>query len=106
MAQTRKADVVVADPEPMARSGMIHLIDSHPLFRMCGEAETLARARELCVRYKPSLLIMDPTMGDGFSFLKDLPRWSRTTRSVVFTGLNDALSVQRAFKAGACGYVT
>lgn len=106
MAHPRKADVLVADPEPVARNGLIHLINSHPELRVCAEAETLPLTRELCSKHKPAVLVLDPAMSDGFTFIKDLPRWSRGTRVVVFTGLNDMLSVQRAFKAGACGYIT
>src|SRR5687768_3495890 len=106
MANPRKAEVLVADAEPVARTGMIHLINSHPKLRVCAEAETQAMARELCERHKPAVLVLDVAMGDGLSLIHDLPRWSRETRVVVFTSTNDALAVQRAFKAGACAYVT
>ena len=106
MDQLRKADVLVVDAEPVTRTGLIHLINSHPKLRVCAEAETLAGARELCQRYKPAVLVLDPGIGDGFALIKDLQRWSRKTRVVVFTGMNDALAVQQAFKAGACAFVT
>lgn len=106
MAHPRKADVLVADSEPVARAGLVHLLNSHSRLRVCAEAEMLDAVRELCLRHKPAVLVLDPAMGDGFTFIKDLPRWSRDTRAVAFTSLGDALSVQRAFKAGVCGYVT
>jgi DNA-binding NarL/FixJ family response regulator len=106
MATPRKADVLVTDAEPLARTGLVHLINSHPRMRVCAEAETLARARELCSQHRPHVVVIDPVMGDGCTFIKDLPRWSSGTRAVVVTRLHDAQSVQRAFKAGACGYVT
>ncbi len=106
MAHPRKADVLIADAEPVARCGLVHLIDSHPKLRVCAEAETLDRTRELCARHRPAVLVLDPAMGDGFTLIKDLPRWSSRTRVVVFTGMHDALAVQRAFKAGACAFVT
>jgi DNA-binding NarL/FixJ family response regulator len=106
MAHPRKADVLVADTEPVARCGLVRLLNSHPKLRVCAEAETLAAARELCARHRPAVLVLDPAMGEGFTFIKDLPKWSRGTRVVVFTGQHDALAVQRAFKAGACGFVT
>lgn len=106
MAHPKKADVLIADAEPVARCGLVSLINSHPRLRVCAEAETLALARELCSKHKPAVLVLDPAMGDGFALIKDLPRWSRETRVVVFTGMNDALAVQRAFKVGACAFVT
>jgi DNA-binding NarL/FixJ family response regulator len=106
MAQIRKADVLIADPEPIARTGLVHLVNSHLLLHVCGEAENSGSARELCARLHPSVLVLDPAMGDGLALLKDLSRWSPGTRVVIFTALHDPLSVQRAFKAGACGYVS
>lgn len=49
---------------------------------------------------------MDPAQGDGFALMRELPRWSAQTRVVVLTRLADAASVQRAFQAGARGFVT
>ncbi len=62
--------------------------------------------RELCSKLKPDVLVMDAACGDGFTLINELPRWSAQTEIVVFTALADALSVQRAFRAGALGYVT
>ncbi|MEO7318275.1 MAG: response regulator transcription factor [Chthoniobacteraceae bacterium] len=101
-----KANVIVADAEAVARFGLVKLIDSHKQLRVCAEAESLSAARELCAKHQPEVVVLDPAMGDGFAFIKDVPRWSPRTRVVAMTGLEDALSVQRAFKAGACGYVT
>ncbi len=82
MAHIRKADVLVVDAEPVARTGLIHLINSHARLRVCGEAETLARAQELCARHQPEVLVLDVAIGDAFSFMKDLPRCSATSRPV------------------------
>lgn len=106
MANPRKVRVLVADAEAVARYGLVHLIGSHPQLMVCAEAESLAVVRELAEKYKPEVIVLDPLLGDGFTFLKDLPRWCPGARAVVLTNLCDALSVQRALKAGACAYVT
>jgi len=107
MAQPRKADVLIADAEAVARMGMVQLINSHPGLRACGDVETLDEARVRCEREQPAvLLVLDVAMGDGLTFIKDLPRWSRWTRVVVYTALSDVLALQRALRAGAFGYAT
>jgi len=106
MANPTKARVLIVDCEPASRLGLMQLIKEQKTLCVCGDADTLAAARQWCEREKPDLMLLDPAMGDGFTFIKDVPRWCARTRVVVFTGLEDALSVQRAFKAGACGYVT
>lgn len=52
------------------------------------------------------MLVLDPTMGDGFTIIRDVRRSSARTQVVAFTALVDASSVQRAFKAGACACIT
>ena len=104
----RKANVLLVDAEPVMRCGLVHLINSHAELQVCGEAETLPAARAACERWRPELVVLDVAMGggEGFALVKELPRWNAALRVVAFTGLEDAGSVQRALRAGVCGYVT
>ena len=108
MRTQRKANVLLVDAEPVMRCGLLHLINSHAALQVCGEAETLPAAREACERWRPDAVVLDVAMGggEGFALVKELPRWNAALRVVAFTGLEDAASVQRALRAGVCGYVT
>lgn len=106
MELSKKSSVLVADAEPLARRGLVNLLNENVSLKVCAEAECIGAARELCANLRPAVLIMDPAQQDGFTFIKDLPRWSAGTRVVVLTGLEDATSVQRAFQLGVCGYLT
>ena len=106
MPNSRKANVLVVDAEAVARFGLVQLINSQALLRVVGEAETLPVARELASRLKPDVVVLDPALGDGMHFIKELARSKAQSKVVAFTALEDALSVQRAFQAGVCGYVT
>lgn len=101
-----KFTVLAADSEPLSRQGMVAAINNHPQLRVCAEAASLGEVRDLCLAHQPDVLVLDPAQGDGFALIKDLPRWSPRVKTVVLTRLEDASSVQRAFQAGACGYVT
>lgn len=101
-----KNRVLIVDAEPITRYGLMHLIKEQKSLCVCGDADNLPSARDWCQKEKPDLVILDPSMGDGFGFIREVPRWSAQTRVVVLTTLEDALSVQRAFKAGALGYMT
>lgn len=105
MPNSRKANVLVVDAEAVARFGLVQLINSQAHLRIVGEAETLPMARELASRLKPEVVVLDPALGDGLHFIKDLARLKARPQVVAFTALEDALSVQRAFQAGVCGYV-
>lgn len=105
-ANTRKLKVLIVDAQPVTRRGLSHLINTTDRLRVCAEAESAPQARELCLRHGPDLAVLDLALDDGFALLKEFPRWSPGIRLVAFTALEDALTVQRAFKGGALGYVT
>lgn len=106
MSNNRKISVLIVDAHPIARLGLVHLLNGHGRLRVCGEADSSPTARELCARHRPDLAVLDLALGDGFGLLKEFPRWAPGIRVVAFTSLEDALSVQRAFQGGAHGYVT
>ena len=106
MAHLKKATVLVVDAESVARYGLVHLIDAHPALRVAGETDNFGKARELIARLKPEVVVLDPAQGDGLHFVKELARCGMHSRVVAFTSLDDAVSVQRAFKAGVCSYIT
>ncbi len=106
MELTQKSSVLVADAEPLARRGLVHLLTECGKLEVCAETDRIGAARDLCVLYRPAVLVMDPAHDDGFSLIKDLAQWSRGTRIVVLTALEDAASMQRAFQHGACSYLT
>ena len=104
MANSKKANVLVVDAEPVARHGLVNLINAHVALRVTGEADNLGVARELALRLKPEVVVLDPSMGDGLHFVKELAR--HNVRVVAFTSLDDAGSLERAFRAGIWSYVT
>ena len=106
MANSKKVNVLVVDAEPVARYGLVQLINGHAALRVAGETDNFSAARELALRLKPEVVVLDPALGDGLHFLKELARCSAQSRVVAFTSHDDALTVQRAFKAGVCSYIT
>ena len=108
MRNPRKSNVLIVDAEPMARCGLLHTINSHTALQICAEADSLPAARSACERWKPEVVVLDVALGggEGFALVKELPRWNPNLCVVAFTGLEDTASVQRALRAGVCGYVT
>jgi two-component system invasion response regulator UvrY len=106
MANLRKARVLVVDAEPVSRYGLAHLFNSHERLCVVAEAEALPQARDLYVQHQPELVVLDSALGDGVAFIREVKRFSPKGRVIVFTAQADALSVARAYRAGAVGYVT
>ncbi len=98
--------MLVVDAEPLARHGLVDVLQRQPDLQIGAEAGSIAEARDLSARLQPQVLVLDPAQEDGFAFIKELPRWSAQTRVVALTRLEDAESVQRAFQCGVHGYVT
>ncbi len=75
---------------------------------ICGGAETASRARELCIKHCPDLIVLDAEIagGESLSLLKDFSRLHPTARTLVLGEREDAPWLQRVFRAGASGYVS
>ena len=82
MPHSKKVNVLVVDAEPVARYGLVRLVNEHPALRVAGEADNLGTARELALRLKPEVVVLDPAMGDGLHFVKELTRCSAAARII------------------------
>ena len=103
-----KAKVLVVHRTGFVRSGVLSLIANSMQFMACGETDEAPLARELFVRHKPKLVLLGLTLrgGDGFQLIKDFCKLEPAAATLVLSELNDALSIRRAFRAGARGYLT
>jgi YesN/AraC family two-component response regulator len=61
----RVLGVAIVDDEPLARYGLRKLVSMQTGFRVVGEAETGAEARELIERARPDVVLLDVQMPDG-----------------------------------------
>ena len=103
-----KAKVLVVHRIGFVRSGVLSLIAKSMQFMACGETDEAPLARELFVRHKPKLVLLGLTLrgGDGFQLIKDFCKLEPAAATLVLSQRNDALSIRRAFRAGARGYLT
>ncbi|MBA3962640.1 MAG: response regulator transcription factor [Chthoniobacterales bacterium] len=107
MGFPEKLSVLIVHHAPLMRFGLATLIRSSRRFRIAGETGEAPTARRLFAQTKPSLVVLSLSLrqGDGFSLLKDFRKMDSSARAVVVTARQDSLSLQRAFKAGARGFV-
>jgi DNA-binding NarL/FixJ family response regulator len=103
-----KAKVLVVHRTGFVRFGALSLIAKSMQFMACGETDEAPLARELFLRHKPKLVLLGLTLrgGDGFQLIKDFCRLDPAAATVVLSERTDALSLRRAFRAGARGYLT
>jgi DNA-binding NarL/FixJ family response regulator len=99
--------VLVVHRSPLTRLGVREVLKAARAFEICGETDGAQEGRSLFVQHAPELVLIGLSLsgGDGIELIKDLLKLDPRARIVVLSTREDALSVQRAFRAGACGYV-
>jgi DNA-binding NarL/FixJ family response regulator len=107
MISPKTLSVLVVHHAPVTRFGLTTLLKSNRGFKVVAETNSAPVARRLFAEIQPDLVILGLTLqhGDGISLLRDFRKMNRAARTLVLTAREDPLSVQRAFRAGACGYV-
>lgn len=91
---------------PLVRSGMIALIEATGRFAVCGETDDAPTGREMFLKHQPRVVALGLTLrrGDGIELIKDFRRIETAARLLVVSAREDALTIQRAFRAGTHGY--
>ena len=92
---------------PLTRFGLVTLIKSSRRFKVINDTGDAPVARRIFTENSPDLVVLSLSLqhGDGIALLKDFKKMNPAARTLVVTARTDLLSVQRAFKAGARGYV-
>ncbi|MFI9353795.1 response regulator [Streptomyces lydicus] len=99
--------VVLADDQPLVRSGLRVLMADHPDLEIVGEAATGAEAVHLVTDLSPDVVVMDIRMPgvDGIEATRRITAGPATTRVLVLTTFDEDDHVYGALRAGASGFV-
>ena len=103
-----EARVLVVDDDRSTRSALRYALELNGF--TVDEADAGASAIDLVARRPPDLILLDAVMPgtDGFATctrLKELPQ-GKDIPVLMITSLDDRHSIERAFAAGACDYIT
>jgi len=101
------ARILIVDDHPVIRGGILRLIAEQPDLVCCAEASGAAEALALALERKPDLAIVDLRLkqGDGFELIKALRAQLPRLRVLVLSQHTQPVFIERAFRAGALGYV-
>ena len=100
-------NVILADDVKILRAGLKAVLVSDEDINVIAEASDGKEAYEMCVRYKPDVVLMDMRMPDydggyGTRKIKDtLP----DIKVLVLTTFDDKETVEKAISSGADGYI-
>jgi DNA-binding NarL/FixJ family response regulator len=105
--QARRRILILAD-HPFVRRGLIALIENEPDLCVCAGAATQREGLDAIATFTPDLVIIDLSLkdGDGLEIVKDI-RLGHNRLPVLVLSMHAApIHADRAFRAGADGYVT
>jgi DNA-binding NarL/FixJ family response regulator len=99
--------VLLADDQPLIRSGLRTLIEDEPDLDVVGEAGTGAEAVRLVRELRPDVAVMDIRMPgtDGIAATATITAAGGPTRVLVLTTFDEDEHVYRAIRAGAAGFL-
>jgi DNA-binding NarL/FixJ family response regulator len=99
--------IVIADDHPIFRQGLRQVLDADPGLQVLAEAVDGPGALEEIRRSSPDVAVLDVQMPrmSGFEVARDLGKDRSATRLVFLTMHADPAMLDRAFAAGAIGYV-
>ena len=110
LSPTRRTDrprVLIINSSPVTRFGLAILLAKSGRFVVCAQADAASTARQLFEQHQPELVVTGLTLrgGDGIGLIKDFRKLHPTSRTLVLSKRDDAIAVQRAFRAGARAYL-
>lgn len=102
-----KARILILEEHPLLRHGVAHFLNSQTDMLVCGETDNIRDARQKLQECKPQLLLTALRLGTGdtLEFLKALKSERPALFILVYSAFEETIFAERAFRAGADGYV-
>lgn len=102
-----KSRIFLVDDHAMFREGLRQLIEREPEFIVCGDAEEADSALEGIKNTNPDLIVVDISLGgsSGIDLIKAIKKEYEDLPVLVVSMHEESLYAERAFRAGAMGYV-
>lgn len=100
--------IYIVDDHPLMRRGYRSLLESERDFTVCGEAGTVEGAWSELGEVEPDLVIVDITLEDasGIDLIRRLHGRQPALPLLVVSMHDEMLYAERAYRAGARGYLT
>ena len=103
----QKHRILIVDDHPIFRHGLMQLLSQEDDLEVCGEAEDYHGAMKAAAALKPDMIIVDITLKDmsGIDLIKEIHKIDKGIPMLVISMHDESLYAERAFRAGARGYI-
>lgn len=107
MKQEKTIRILIADDHYLVRMGIAALVNTESDMEIVAEASDGAQAVELFEKHKPDLVLMDSRMSvkTGIEATQEIRKKDPAARVLMLSAFDGDVDIQRAFEAGAQGYV-
>ena len=108
MKTEEKFRVVVVDDHPMVREMLTLLIQEETDMMVCGQADNIQDALQVITATQADIAVVDIMLrgSSGLELIKNLKAQEIDVPVLVLSMHDEALYAERAFRAGARGYIT
>src|SRR5271154_2900352 len=108
MTPSARIRVLLVDDHAVVREGYRRLLERSHDVCVVGEAASAGEAYQAFCQVNPDVVVMDISLPDvsGIEGMRRLLLRKPTARILAFSIHDEAIFPNRAFKAGAAGYVT
>lgn len=99
--------ILIVDDHPSVREGLALRISLESDLEVCGEADSEDQALALVKQTGPDLVLVDISLksGHGIELIKRISSLDPAIKMLVISGFQESLYAERAFRAGALGYL-
>jgi DNA-binding NarL/FixJ family response regulator len=99
--------VGLVDDQAMVRVGLKMILESEDDIEVCGEASDGSQARDLALRERPDVMLMDIRMPgmDGLAATRDVLAAAPDVHIVILTTFDEDDYIYEALRAGASGFL-
>jgi len=106
-AGVRRMKVLIVDDNPAIRGAVRNLLETDPIFQICGEAENDREAIQRTAELRPELIIMDLSMPvlNGLDAARGIRRIKQAVPISWFSGYSDLLTKEEARSVGIAAVV-
>lgn len=103
----KKYSVLIVEDHSIVRMGLSMLISQLDDMSICGEMENGENALTFLKTSRPDIILVDISLKDmnGLDLIKYIRRTDQTVPILVLSVFDEAFYAERAFNAGATGYI-
>ncbi len=107
MKKEHKYKVLIVDDHPIFCLGVSELINKEADLHVCGSVEKIKDANKAIKEFEPDMVIVDISLkdGSGIDLVEDIKKNHKKLPTLVLSMYDESLYAERAFLAGALGYV-